>query len=270
MKIINFSDHKVQLNVASSKEFENIKGVKHLFTNYFIRNLIIITCIIISIFFIQKEISYLDKDLDFGDENLNMLIVKNIVATGLPIYGTYINTVSSPLYNKDALTLYYWEYATELYLRTPIYLLSKIISFKWEYYSSLFYLYLIFLAIIIYFLKERKSNEYIKLPFLSIAFFILIFSVSKLSISQFHYVRYYPYTLMIMSLMHYLTNLVFVYSDHNSFKKYIIIIILSFIPGLFHMANFSYLFFWVSWLFLYFLFVTMRANKNDSLKKYLT
>jgi tetratricopeptide (TPR) repeat protein len=267
----NYRNKTAPVNDSPDTEFEDIKQKNKInFLNYLNRNLIIITAVIVSIFFIQKEIQYLGRDLDFGDEDLNMLTVKNIAATGLPVYGTFYDNVTSPLYNNDALTVIYWEYAAELYLRTPVFLLSKIIDFRWEYYSSLIYLYLIFILIIFYCLKNRNLDKASKLPFMFFGFFILIFSLSKLSVSQFHYVRYYPFTLIIIPLSHYFTNRAFINPKYSSFKKYLLIIILSFIPGLFHMVNLSYMFFWVSFLFLYYLISIFKNNLNLSFKSFFT
>jgi hypothetical protein len=250
----------------SSNKMKTTEKKKTFSINYINRNLIIIISILISIFFVQKEISSLASVIDTGDENLNMLVVKNIAVTGLPVYGTFADNVTSPLFNNDALTLPYWEYATELYLRTPIYILSKIFNFKWEYYSSLFYLYLIFSIVIIYYLSRRKNEEEPELPILSVAFFILIFSISKLSASQFHWVRYYPFTLMIMSVIHYVTNLIFTYSNKKSLKKFLLIIFISFIPGIFHLANLSYFFFWVTYLCVIYINNFIFENKEKSIK----
>jgi len=250
---------KISKNLLKNKEFKQVKDNNNIKNSdtYFIRNLIIIVSIILSVFFIQKEISSIQTDVHWGDEVLNMLTVKNIVATGLPTYGTYANTVTSPLHFNDALTVTYWEYALELYLRAPIYLLSKIIDFKWEYYSSLIYLYLIFITLIIYYLKSKDT----KLPYITIAFFILIFSISKFSSSQFHYVRYYPFTIMIMPFVHFISNIILINSKLTNLKKYLLIIFLAFLPGLFHLVNFSYLFYWFTILSGYSIYNILK-NKN--------
>ena len=85
-----------------------------------------------------------------------------------------------------------------------------------------------------------------------------------MAISQFHSVRYYPFTLLIIPVVHYFTNIVFTNSSISSNKKYILIILLAFTPGLFHMINFVYLFFWITILFIYFL-VNLYKNKIENI-----
>lgn len=226
------------------------------------RNIIIAISIVVSFFFMQQEIIKLENDVHWGDEVLNMLTVKNIVKTGLPIYGTFAEAVSSPLNSNDALTVSYWEYTVELYLRTPVYLMSKVFDFHWEYYSSTIYLYMIFIFLLVFYLMNKNTDIEKKFPFMSIAFFMLIFCYSKYSTSQFHNLRSYSFTITALPLVHYITNNIFLHSKLNTFKKYLFILFLAFLPSVFHMANLIYFAFWLSFLIVYAIYNGVKNSKE--------
>jgi hypothetical protein len=216
--------------------------------NRLIGKILFCLSIVCFLFLLHKEIYHLLDNIHWGDETLNILIEKNIRATGLPVYGTYKDVVSAPISDPATLTFYYWEYSLEMYLRFPFYLAAQYIHFDWKYWSSLGYVYIILLFLVYKFVVRNNGQEG-KFPLIPIAYFLLLLGLSTYSSSQFHYVRYYPFTIISMAFAHFTTLYLFVSSRYSTTKKYALILLIAFIPGLFHMINWTYFFYWLTIIF---------------------
>lgn len=208
--------------------------------------LLIICCCLASIFFLNKEVKKLANDIHWGDETISFLVLRNIDETFLPGYGRYADCAASPLDNPETLKMVYGDYAVELYLRYPFYALSKVFDYDWKSFSSLAYVYLIFILIIYRLIKNKSS----KLPAVIVGFFIVLMSLSNYASSEFHYVRYYPFTIIFMSFIPFVCIYFYTYRD-GGFKRNTILLLLALTPGFFHAANFSYFFYWVVVLVLF-------------------
>lgn len=193
-----------------------------------------------------------------SDEVANILAVKNIHESGIPYIAPGKNTV-----NYDLNTKYfpYWDYAPELYLRYPFFLVSTYIPYSWMAWSSFAYFLLFSLIIFIGMIRKNSSVRRYAVP---ISYFILLLSISNWTSSAFHYVRYFPFIILSISICHFFAVTRYLKKTKNVISNYIIILIIAGIPILFHQISVIYLMFW--FLFLTISILVKFIKKEFTLK----
>ena len=220
---------------------------------------IFIPSIIISLFLIHYNTNTLSKYAPSDDEITNIFSLKSIQNFGLPYQSPPKETVN---YVEGFPYHLYWEYGPESYLRFPFYFASTIISFNWYQISSLGYLYLILIFLIYYFIKDKS----VRLPLIAISLFILCLGCSPWASCTFHFVRYYPFTLLFMVLSQFACCYIYTFSNFiNLFKKYLFILVVALIPSLFHQINAFFFAFWLSFISLK---IIINQFKTFNFKEY--
>ena len=132
----------------------------------------------------------------------------------------------------------YYDYIPEFYLRFPFFLFSSVFPMFWGIFSNLFYLYVTLGFLVLY--SFKKDAKITVLPF---AFLILLIGYSTWTSSAFHYVRYFPFSLLSLLICHFCCTYLFTFPGRSMVKRRILILILAFVPVLFHQINLLYLLF---------------------------
>ncbi len=205
----------------------------------YIQNGIILTlAVIISLFSLHKALAELSVYIPISDELANIFAVQSISLKGTPHFmeiKSYVNfDPGFPYYQK-----YFW-YAPELYLRYPFYVFSALLPWFWGTVSNLFYLYLTMVVLIIF---SWKKNT--KIPVIPASILILLIGYSTWASNSFHYVRYYPFSLLSLMICHFCCSYLFTFPGISLVKRRLLVLIIAFVPYLFHQINLLYLLLWV-------------------------
>ena len=213
---------------------------------------IFITTLIVSLFYLHRNLCEISQFIVYGDEPRNIFSLQNILKYGVPWVGYF---PKSFLYNYNPFAFIDWPYAVELYLRFPIFMLGKVFKFDWRTASSLFYLYAVFGAFLFFVFRKKKPS----IPWITLSYFSLLFCLYRWSAQSFHFVRYYPFTLISITAAHFICTYLLLCPKRSFPKKCGTILIIAFIPALFHGINILYFEFWFSLL-------SFLTIKNISMK----
>jgi hypothetical protein len=186
-----------------------------------------------------------------GDSIANLLAIRSIYETGLPI--TRPPSVS-PHAISNAPFMLYWEYGTEAYLRSPFALFSEWGNYSWVIWSALGYALIAIFWLIFNYARPRAEP---RVSEVAVSLFFVLMGSSVLVAMSFWFCRYYPFLVVGMPLVHFLCVRTWIARDQVRGSQATPII--AFLPAALHLTTGAYFAYWLA--------QTLRGTASRLLRK---
>lgn len=183
--------------------------------------------------FASKSVAELWEYVPYVDEAANVSAVSNLLSEGIPRVGPTKGTVN---YVEQPVERIMWDYFLETIIRVPISVFEKILKVEnLQAITNLLFLAMFLFYNYIKILKNKVNTEILSV--LSITLTYVMFS--KGLMQTFHYVRYYPLSIVVFIFS--IFAIVQIFDSDNKYK-YVKMLGLSIIPMFFHLLYAIYFF----------------------------
>lgn len=183
--------------------------------------------------FASKSVAELWEYVPYVDEAANVSAVSNLLSEGIPRVGPTKGTVN---YVEQPVKRIMWDYFLETIIRVPISVFEKILKVEnLQAITNLLFLAMFLFYNYIKILKNKVNTEILSV--LSITLIYVMFS--KGLMQTFHYVRYYPLSIVVFIFS--IFAIVQIFDSDNKYK-YVKMLGLSIIPMFFHLLYAIYFF----------------------------
>jgi len=189
-------------------------------------------------YLINDRITEYSSYIHVSDEVDNMRAIECLVQEGEIIAGMPSTYAYTPNFEINGGQFEYW---VETILRVPGYLIWKDSELNWGAYSGFWYFFLIG-VVLIGFLALRKKNKF---PVLSISFLMVLLAYSTWSSASFYFVRYYVFLMYGFLLCQFIATQLLQIKPHIPYTHYAAILLISFLPAIFHKIGYLAVFVWV-------------------------
>ncbi len=223
---------------ALIKDFFSSDSIKKIEIQKWEKLAIFAIAFLVAVWLISNRIDTFNNYLHVSDEVDNIRAVECLANTGKITAGMPSTYASVPDFEISGKRFEYW---LETILRVPGYLLWKDSKLDWGAYSGFLYFFLLGIVLLglLFFDKQNK------IPVFSIAIFSLLIAYSSWSSASFYFVRYYVFLMYAFIISQFIGTSLLLKSFRIPYLNYVGIIMISFLPSLFHKVGYLTMPVWI-------------------------